>query len=149
LAAAQNNDNAQTRLGVMHEYGKGTKADSIEASKWYRLAAQQGAIDAQYRLGRLLANQTESEASLDEAVKWLTEAAVLNHRRAQYSLAKTFERRRDFLNAYKWFSISAYLTGSREIKDMRDRTATLLTPEQQSATTKTIALCIGSRYKNC
>jgi TPR repeat protein len=51
-AAEQGNTDAQMRLGVMYEDGRGgLPQDDAEAAKWYRKAAEQGNVDAQATLG--------------------------------------------------------------------------------------------------
>ncbi len=40
--AEKGNSEAQYKLGVMYEEGKGVVQDYEEASKWYRLSAEQG-----------------------------------------------------------------------------------------------------------
>ena len=37
---------AQFNLGVMYAYGNGVPQDDVEATKWYRKAADQGQADA-------------------------------------------------------------------------------------------------------
>lgn len=50
-AAAQGNESAQTRLGIMLKDGLGGDPDSEQALHWWRQAAQQGNRTAQYLLG--------------------------------------------------------------------------------------------------
>jgi TPR repeat protein len=52
MAAEQGNADAQIRLAIMYEDGRGGLAqDYAEAAKWYRMAAEQGNVDAQATLG--------------------------------------------------------------------------------------------------
>ena len=48
LAAAQNLDGAQFRLGCMYDAGRGVAQDSAEALRLYHLAAAQGLAEALY-----------------------------------------------------------------------------------------------------
>ena len=49
--AERGNADAQYRIGMMYEEGRGVTQDYAEAMKWYRLAAEQGVADAQYNIG--------------------------------------------------------------------------------------------------
>lgn len=53
--AEKGNSEAQYKLGVMYDEGKGVVQDYKEASKWYRLSAEQGKSGAQYNLGVMYA----------------------------------------------------------------------------------------------
>jgi hypothetical protein len=46
---------AQKNLGLFYETGLGLTKDILQASEWYRKAAEQGNIDAQNHLKRLSA----------------------------------------------------------------------------------------------
>jgi TPR repeat protein len=41
-AAAKGDEEAQTYLGWLYEYGKGVPQDFVQAHKWYNLAAAKG-----------------------------------------------------------------------------------------------------------
>ena len=74
LAAAQNLDEAQYRLGYMYDQGQGVAQDRAEALRWYQLAAAQGHSDALlmvaacHEFGR---GVRENEA---EAIRWYRRA---------------------------------------------------------------------------
>jgi len=51
--AEKGDSSGQLKLGYMFEQGLGGSIDTLEASKWYELAAKNGQPIAQYRLGRL------------------------------------------------------------------------------------------------
>ncbi len=53
-AAEQGDAEAQCRFGRMHEYGRGTPPDPLQAMKWYLAAAEQGAPDGKRRLESLV-----------------------------------------------------------------------------------------------
>jgi hypothetical protein len=53
LAVAQNNSDAQYRLGFMYESGSGVTVDKIEALRLYRLSAAQGNDDGINAVRRL------------------------------------------------------------------------------------------------
>lgn len=49
--ARQGNADAQSRLGDMYSIGDGVPQDTVEAVRWYRMAAEQGDAMAQIKLG--------------------------------------------------------------------------------------------------
>ena len=51
--AEQGNADAQSKLGVMYDNGRGVPKDDKEAVRWYRMAAEQGNADAQSKLGAM------------------------------------------------------------------------------------------------
>ena len=57
IAAARQDEWAQTRLGSIYAEGKSVPQDFQEAVKWYRLAAAQGYAPAQSSLGLAYENE--------------------------------------------------------------------------------------------
>jgi len=53
IAAERGDPRAQTRIGFMHETGRGLPQDYMLAAAWYQRAAQQGYPRAQYLLALL------------------------------------------------------------------------------------------------
>jgi len=68
----------------MYQLGHGVEMDFMEATKWYRLAAEQGNAEAQNSLGLAFFYGLGVKLDHTEAVKWLGLAAKL----AQDDLAK-------------------------------------------------------------
>jgi TPR repeat protein len=87
LAAAQNLDSAQLRLGYMHYNGFGVDKDFAKALRLYRLAAAQGHPQALYdvaafhekgKIGVVRQNR-------DEAIHWYRRAEAAGHPHAEYA----------------------------------------------------------------
>jgi TPR repeat protein len=74
-AAEAGNARAQTRLGFMHEHGRGVAQDYSMAAMWYRRAAEQGEPNAQHLLGLLYDKGFGVPIDVIEAHKWLNLAA--------------------------------------------------------------------------
>src|SRR5436190_8733450 len=74
-AAEGGNARAQTRLGFMHETGRGVPQDYVVAAMWYRDAAEQGEPGAQHLLGLLYDKGFGVPLDLIEALKWVNLAA--------------------------------------------------------------------------
>ncbi|MDR0804466.1 MAG: sel1 repeat family protein [Oscillospiraceae bacterium] len=71
---------AYKKLGSLYEMGLlSTKADYVEATKWYKLGAETGDIDSCYSLGRIYENGKVAKADGAEAVKWYTVSADKGH----------------------------------------------------------------------
>ena len=75
IEAKKGNAEAQTYVGVMFQYGQGTRQDAREAARWYTQAAEQDYLQAQINLGALYATGTGVPRNLTEALKWFTIAA--------------------------------------------------------------------------
>lgn len=87
LAEKENNASAQFQLGYHYSKGKGVGLDSLEAARWYELAANGGHSEAQYRLGkRYLVGRNQVALEPLKGQKLLREAAVQGHRRAKKKL---------------------------------------------------------------
>ena len=84
--AAQGNTEAQNKIGVMYEYGKGVTQDYQEAVKWYMRAAAQGYSIAQYNIGWMYHLGTGVTQNYQEAMKWYGLAAAQGHARAQNNI---------------------------------------------------------------
>jgi TPR repeat protein len=73
-------------LGRCLAEGIGVEADTKEAVKWYRRAAEQDCLPAQFNLGRNLL-----EAHSPEAARWLELAATADHTEAQWLLGRALD----------------------------------------------------------
>jgi TPR repeat protein len=76
LAADQGQAFAQTRLGVLYEYGHGVRQNYAEALTWYRLAADQGRAEAQFFLGNMYVKGQGVPEDYVLAHMWFTLAAA-------------------------------------------------------------------------
>ena len=105
--ASEGDGHAQYELAWMHESGKGTIQDYIEAVKWYKLAAEQtwqGGLVARFRMGEIYADG---------------------------ALGVT----KDLVKAHMWFNLSAHGPGVAMIRDRlaENMTAAQITQAQKLA----------------
>jgi TPR repeat protein len=85
LAAAQNLDSAQLRLGHMHGNGFGVAQDSAEALRLYRLAAAQGHPQALYDVAACHEKGKGVRQNRDEAICWYKRAQAAGHQHAEHN----------------------------------------------------------------
>lgn len=85
LSCAENGiAEAQRILGFGYERGlAGLPKDAVEASRWYRLAAEQGNVEAQYTLGARYYQGKGVQEDNVLAYMWYTLAEAQGHQRAQ------------------------------------------------------------------
>ena len=74
--AAQGNADAQFKLGVMYDNGRGVAQNYAEAMKWYRLAAAQGDAAAQNNLGLMYGTGRGVAQNYVQAHMWSNLAAA-------------------------------------------------------------------------
>lgn len=98
-------------LGVMYEYGYGTKQDDAEAAVWYRKAAEQGNATAEDNLGILYENARGVLQSYAEAASWYRKAADQGLSSAQNHLGNMYYQghgvTQDYTEAASWFRKAA------------------------------------------
>ncbi|MFO1313152.1 MAG: tetratricopeptide repeat protein [Burkholderiales bacterium] len=109
--AERGDPEAQYRVGLMYEYGKGFPANKAEAVRWIRRAADQNHASAQTELG-ILYTLGEGIAKDDaQAVAWFRKAAAQGNPTAQYNLglliAKGTGAKFDLPQAIGWFQKAA------------------------------------------
>ena len=111
--ANKGDPNAQYKLGIMYEEGKGVAQDYQEALKWYTNASEQGHAGAQFNLGYMyLVGKGIPQVHNKEAAKWFIKAAEQGHAEAQQKLGfmyeqKIFDMPQDNNEAVKWYRKSA------------------------------------------
>jgi hypothetical protein len=133
---------AQYRVAVMYDLGRGVARDYQAAVLWYRRAADQGHANAQHNLASMyeLGDGVEPDYALAAAVGWFRRAALQGYAPAQCSLGGLYALgrgvRRDDIEAYKWLTLA--MQGNPEIhasvislaKKNRDLVALRITPHQ-------------------
>ena len=79
----------QTKLGIMHSYGEGTKVDFKKAFEWFKKAAIQDKDNAiaQTNLGIMYHHGLGTPVDRHEAQVWFEKAAIQDIALAQYNLA--------------------------------------------------------------
>ena len=110
-AAEDGHVEAQVRLGVKYDLGKGVPKNDSEAVKWYRKAAEQGHASAQFNLGVMYANGEGVPEDDQEAMRWYRKAAEQGNAPAQYNLGVKYAKGEgvpeDDRKAVKWFRLAA------------------------------------------
>jgi len=106
--AKQGDPESQYQLGIYYEKDR---FDYLNAQKWFRVAATKGQhAGAQYRLAMLYLNGQGVENDLPEAMKWFRTSANKGDVRSQYFMGVShrdgWERKENFIEAYKWFLLA-------------------------------------------
>jgi TPR repeat protein len=84
--ADEGNADAQNRLAVMYQLGRGVPQNYALAVNWYRKAADQGYVPAQYNLGIMYQRGRGVPQDYAAAVSWYRKAADQGHVGAQINL---------------------------------------------------------------
>jgi TPR repeat protein len=109
--AERGDPEAQYRIGLMYEYGKGYPKDMAQAVAWLRKSAAQNHAAAQTELGILYATGDGVPADAAQAVEWFRKAAPQGNVAAQYNLglliAKGEGAKKDDAQAVAWFRKAA------------------------------------------
>ncbi|MEO8304802.1 MAG: tetratricopeptide repeat protein [Betaproteobacteria bacterium] len=102
---------AQYRVGLMYEFGKGFAVDKPVGVSWLRKAAQQGHVGAQVELGVIYATGDGVPKEDVQAAGWFQKAATQGDSIAQYNLGLFYAKgqgvKRDDAQAIAWFRKSA------------------------------------------
>jgi TPR repeat protein len=83
---------AQYRIGLMYEWGKGYPLNKPEGISWFRKSAAQGHPAAQLELGVIFANGEGVPADGAQAVSWFRKAAMQGNPTAQYNLGLMYAK---------------------------------------------------------
>jgi TPR repeat protein len=89
-AAELGHPEAQYKLGLAYELGRGTTKNRAEAVKWHQAAGEQTQPDAQYRLGRMYDKGRGVEKDKLEAGRWYRLAAAQGQKEAKRRLDGPF-----------------------------------------------------------
>jgi len=112
-ARAQRGDaQSQFEMGAAFHFGNlGVAKDDVEASKWYRKAAEQNNAPAQCNLGACYHDGQGVATDDVEAAKWYRKAAEQNCAQAQFNLGVCYENgqgvAKDDVEAAKWYRKAA------------------------------------------
>jgi TPR repeat protein len=104
--------------------------------------ADEGDARAQYRLAQMFGTGEGAPQNLEDAARWYIAAAEQGHGMAAYKLAFLYLRgtgvpRKDYVQAYRWFSVSAEL-GIGDAGEWRDRTRRRMTEREIADSDKLI-----------
>jgi TPR repeat protein len=110
--AERGDKRAQTILGFVYLYGRGTPRDINRAASWFAKAAEQNYPPAQHALARLYLGATDAgKKERAEGVRLMRAAAEAKHPLAQVELGLMHERgqfvKRDSKRAVAWFQRAA------------------------------------------
>jgi uncharacterized protein len=110
-AAERGDAEAQYRLGVMYEFGRGVAMDKPLAMAWYRRAVAQGNVSAQVELGVIYATGDGVIQDDVQAVEWFRKAVVQGNATAQVDLGLMYAKgtgvQKDDAQAIAWFRKAA------------------------------------------
>jgi hypothetical protein len=117
-ASADHADAAvQFCLGLKFASGAGGPPDYVQASDWYRKAAEQDHSLAQFNLGTMYAQGQGVARDDAQAVVWFGRAAKLGDAGGQYNMGRCCQRAsmdglpadapEARIEAYKWFQLAA------------------------------------------
>mgnify|MGYP005995118007 CR=1 FL=1 len=113
LSATNGSLAGQVEIGLRYAQGIGVAQDVIQASRWFREAANSNSPVAQFNLGALHAAGALNGGTPDHtaALPWFEKAAASGHPDAQYNLGLTaaqgLGRNVDNAVAAKWFAAAA------------------------------------------
>jgi len=97
---------AQYRIGLMYEFGKGYPQDKLQGIVWFKKSAAQNHADAQTELGIIYAIGDGVKQDDALAVAWLQKGATQGNATAQYNLGLWYAKgqgvKRDIAKAIEW-----------------------------------------------
>src|SRR6516165_11442957 len=102
---------AQNRMGILCQFGRGVPQDYSDAADWFRKAATMGNAAAQSNLAMLYLNGWGVSRDLEQAAKWYEVAARQGDRNAQNNLAYLYSNSegvaQDKARAAYWYRLAA------------------------------------------
>ncbi|MDD5267295.1 MAG: tetratricopeptide repeat protein [Methylococcales bacterium] len=106
--AEDGNPEAQHKLGLMYENGKGTDRNLDKAISWYEKAAQQGMAKSQFNLGSLYLRELQDK---NHALYWFKQAAEQQYPNAEFNLGVFYANgelglEKDIPKAEKWLQLA-------------------------------------------
>jgi uncharacterized protein len=109
--AEHGNVEAQLKVALMYEDGRGVQKNTPEAVKWFRRGAEQGSVEAQLKLGLMYDEGKGVPKNYAEAAKWFRKAAEQGMAEAQYNLGVMYHEgqgvTKDYSEVLKWLSKAA------------------------------------------
>lgn len=121
-AATKGDKEAQYRLGLCTEQGKGIKANNDQAIQWYRKAADQGHTEAKTNLNRLIQLQQKITditnwktlgakmyvaKSYSQAIQWYKKAADAGDTESVYWVGECYFMLTQYTQAIEWYNKAA------------------------------------------
>lgn len=99
--AEDGNAEAQSKLGICYEFGKGVTQSYSEAVKWYQKAAEQGNAEAQANLGVCYQNGNGVTQSYSKAVELYRKSADQGNPIGQNNLGLCYDNGLGVEQSYK------------------------------------------------
>jgi uncharacterized protein len=110
-AAEQGYADAQYKLGVAYDFGRGVPQNYAAAKSWFQKAAEQGNAAAQSDLGFMYVKGHGVPQDYAAAMTWFQKAAEQGNATAQFNLGNMYFRGRgvpqDYVLAQMWFILAA------------------------------------------
>ena len=102
---------AQSLVGLMYYRGRGPRADTAEAVKWFRRAADGGDAAARFYLGVMFAEGRGVPQDYEQAAIWYQRAADLGDAQALYNLGLAYAQgegvAQDVVKAHMLLNVAA------------------------------------------
>jgi TPR repeat protein len=121
---------------MQYQEGNGVRQNYTETAKWFAMAAERGHSRAQFNLGMAYYEGLGVPQDYIEAAMWIQKAAEQGVLEAQGALADLYYLGEgvppDYVEAYAWADVAA-ARGNKAAKQVRDRVASRLTPNQLEA----------------
>ncbi len=132
-AAVAGDAQAQFRLALMHDAGRGARQDAKAAVKWLQKAAEQGHVEAQYNLGTMYDIGRGVSQDYTEAFRWYRRAAEHGYASAQKNLGVKYGLGQGVgqsdSEAYIWSAVAAQ-SGDEGAASNRDIAASKLSADE-------------------
>lgn len=123
--AERGNAEAQYKVGVMYDTGRGAPQDFAVAASWYRKAAEQGDAIAQVKLAFMYVRGRGVPQDYAAAVPWYRKAANQGNVTAQSVLGYIYEMGegvpQDYVQAHIWFNLAISRYGDEKDNEARGR----------------------------
>ena len=135
---------AQETLGDVYYDDVYTKANQIEAIRWYSMAWNQKSPYAAFNLAMIYQESDVVEKDLPKAFQWMSQSATAGLPAAQYHLGEMYLHgigvEKDSVLAYVWFSLAsrnlkkAFALNEDTLKEINGLLNSFSTEEKQKAT---------------
>ncbi len=156
-AADHGDAKAEQHIGTLFAKGLGVQQSEAEADKWFLKAAEHGNAESQFLIGFRYRDGWGGPPNYPESLKWLRKAAEQGNTSAMGALAIAYKTGEgvpeDNVRAHMWYnlqnSLSTKAYEQNISKQMRDRIAAQMTPQQIEEARKLAQECRQRKLKDC
>jgi TPR repeat protein len=156
-AAEHGDAKAEHHIGTIYAKGLGVQQNEAEADKWFLRSAEHGNAECQFLIGFRYRDGWGGPPNYPESLKWLRKAAGQGHTAAMGALAIAYRNGEgvpeDIVRAHMWYnlqnSLSTKAYEQNIAKQMRDRMAAQMTPQQIEEAQKLARECQQRKFKDC